>query len=135
MSWTRLNSLGMSLAESERPQSAAEKKSTAMKTIEVEIFGQRYVLTGDADEEYVRRCAHYVDTQLRVLAQGMKTATRARLAILAALNITHQLFQAERARQEEHAELERRTSSLVASIEEQLGRSAGGDNLAKPEGI
>lgn len=91
-----------------------------MKTIEVEIFGQRYALTGEADEEYVRRCANYVDTQLRVLAQGMKTATRAKLAILAALNITHQLFQAERARQEGEAELERRTSSLVASIEEQL---------------
>jgi cell division protein ZapA len=91
-----------------------------MKTIEVEIFGERYALRAEADEEYVRRCANYVDTQLRVLAQGMKTATRAKLAVLAALNITHQLFQAERARQDDEAELERRTRSLVESIEEQL---------------
>lgn len=91
-----------------------------MKTIEVEIYGHRYVVTGATDEEYVKRCANYVDTQIRVLEQGMKTATRTKLAILAALNITHQLFQAERARQEGDAELDRRAMSLVESIEEQL---------------
>lgn len=90
------------------------------KTVEVEIYGQRYVLTGATDEEYVKRCANYVDTQIRVLEKGMKTATRAKLAVLAALNITHQLFQAERARQEGEAELDRRATSLVESIEEQL---------------
>ncbi len=91
-----------------------------MKTVEVEIYGQRYVVTGEADEAYVKRCANYVDTQIRVLAQGLKTATRAKLAVLAALNIADQLFQAERTRQEGEAELERRTLSLVESIEEQL---------------
>ena len=91
-----------------------------MKTVEVEIYGQRYVVRGDADEEYVKRLANYVDTQIRVLAQGLKTATRAKLAVLAALNIADQLFKAERTRQEGEAELERRTLSLVESIEEQL---------------
>jgi len=91
-----------------------------MKTVEVEIFGQRYTIKGEADEEYVKRLANYVDTQLRVLAQGLKTGTRAKLAVLAALNITHQLFQAERTRQEGEDELARRTLSLVESIEEQL---------------
>ena len=90
------------------------------KTIEVEIYGQRYVITGEADEEYVKRLANFVDTQIRVLAQGMKTATRAKLAVLAALNITHQLFQAEQHRQEGDAEIDRRTLSLMESIEEQL---------------
>jgi cell division protein ZapA len=94
--------------------------SAMTKTIEVEIYGQRYVVTGATDEEYVKRCANYVDTQIRVLAQGMKTATRAKLAVLAALNITHQLFQAERARQEGDAEVDRRAMSLMESIEEQL---------------
>jgi cell division protein ZapA len=91
-----------------------------MKTVEVEIYGQRYTITGEADEEYVKRLANYVDTQIRVLAQGLKTGTRAKLAVLAALNIAHQLFQAERTRQEGEAEMERRTLSLVESIEEQL---------------
>ena len=90
------------------------------KPIEVEIYGQRYVVSGAADEEYVKRCANYVDTQIRVLAQGMKTATRAKLAVLAALNITHQMFQAEQTRQQGEAEIDRRALSLMESIEEQL---------------
>ena len=90
------------------------------KPIEVEIYGQRYVVSGAADQEYVKRCANYVDTQIRVLAQGMKTATRAKLAVLAALNITHQMFQAEQTRQQGEAEIDRRALSLMESIEEQL---------------
>lgn len=91
-----------------------------IKTIEVEICGQRYAIKGEADEEYVKRLAAYVDEQMRNLAQGMKTATMSKLAVLAAINITHQLFQAERVREQGEADMERRALSLMESIEEQL---------------
>lgn len=90
------------------------------KTIEVEIYGQRYVLKGDADEDYVKRVGAYVDEQMRSVARGMKTATLAKLAVLAAINIAHQLFQAERLRAQGEADVERRAVSLMESIEEQL---------------
>jgi len=44
------------------------------KTIDVEIYGQRYAIRGDADDAYIRRLAHYVDDQMKHLAEGMKTA-------------------------------------------------------------
>ena len=91
-----------------------------IKTIEVEICGQRYAIKGEADEEYVKRLAAHVDDQMRNLAQGMKTATMSKLAVLAAINITHQLFQAERVREQGEADMERRALSLMESIEEQL---------------
>ena len=90
------------------------------KTIEVEICGQRYAIKGEADEEYVKRLAAHVDEQMRNLAQGMKTATMSKLAVLAAINITHQLFQAERVREQGEADMERRAVTLMESIEEQL---------------
>ncbi|MGH7230852.1 MAG: cell division protein ZapA [Nitrospiraceae bacterium] len=90
------------------------------KTIEVEICGQRYAIKGEADEEYVKRLAAHVDEQMRSLAQGMKTATMSKLAVLAAINITHQLFQAERVREQGEADVDRRALSLMESIEEQL---------------
>jgi cell division protein ZapA len=90
------------------------------KTIEVEICGQRYAIKGEADEDYVKRLAAHVDEQMRSLAQGMKTATMSKLAVLAAINITHQLFQAERVREQGEADMERRALSLMESIEEQL---------------
>jgi cell division protein ZapA len=90
------------------------------KTTDVEIYGQRYTVKGDAEDQYVKRLAAYVDEQMRALAKGMKTATPAKLAVLAAINIAHELFQSERVREQGDADLERRALSLVESIEEQL---------------
>lgn len=90
------------------------------RTVEVEICGQRYSIKGEADDEYVKRLASHVDQQMRSLAQGMKTATVSKLAVLAAVNITHQLFQAQLAREQEEADLDRRTVKLLESIEQQL---------------
>ena len=91
-----------------------------IKTVDVEICGQRYSLKGDSDEEYVRRLARYVDEQMRTLSQGMKTATISKLAVLAAINITHLLFQAQQAREQGEADIDRRAVNLMESIEQQL---------------
>lgn len=90
------------------------------KSIEIEIYGHRYTITGQAEEDYIRRLAAYVDEQMRGVAQGMKTATFAKLALLAAINIADQLFQAEQLRRQGEMDVERRAHSLMASIEEQL---------------
>ena len=90
------------------------------KTVEIEIYGQRYSLNGEADAAYVQRLAGYVDDQMRSLSRSMKTATLSKLAVLAAINIAHELFEAERRRQQGEAEVEQRALSLMESIEEQL---------------
>lgn len=95
------------------------------KTIEIEIYGHRYAIKGEADEDYVKRLATYVDEQMRGLAQGMKTATLSKLALLAAINIAHQLFQSEQARQQGEVDVERRALCLMESIEEQLQPARG----------
>lgn len=68
------------------------------KTIDVEIYGQRYVIRGEADDAYVRRLAHFVDDHMKHLAEGMKTATPSKLAVLTAINLAHQLFESEKKR-------------------------------------
>ena len=91
-----------------------------IKTIDVEICGQRYSIRGEAEDDYVQRLAGYVDDQMRGLSKSMKTATMSKLAVLAAINITHQLFQAERMREEGDADINRRATHLMESIEEHL---------------
>ncbi|HTK87424.1 MAG TPA: cell division protein ZapA [Nitrospiraceae bacterium] len=91
-----------------------------IKTIDVEICGQRYAVQGEADDGYVQRLADYVDEQMRGLSKSMKTATMSKLAVLAAINITHQLFQVERMREEGDADINRRATNLMESIEEHL---------------
>ncbi len=87
------------------------------KTIEVDIYGQRYAITGEADEQYVRRLAAYVDEQMRGVAQGLKTTTPSKLAVLTAINIAHRLFESERHRQHEEADVERRVLGLMDAID------------------
>lgn len=91
-----------------------------MKTTEIEIYGQRYTLKGEADEQYLKRLASFVDDQMRSLARNMKTATPTRLAVLTAINIAHMLFNAEQVSQQGDSDLERRALTLVESIEETL---------------
>jgi cell division protein ZapA len=91
-----------------------------IKTIDVEIYGQLFSINGDAEDGYVQRLAEVVDKQMKHVAQGMKTATPHKLAVLAALNLAHQLLECERKMQQSEADMERRMLLLMESIEEQV---------------
>ena len=93
------------------------------KAIDVEIYGQRYTIKGEADDQYVQQLAAFVDEHMRQVGKGMKTATLSKLAVLAAINIAHELFQAERRREHEEAAVERRVLSLLDTIEEHIPAS------------
>ncbi|WP_455243478.1 cell division protein ZapA [Petrachloros mirabilis] len=93
------------------------------KTTDVEIYGQRYTIRGEADETYIRKLAGFVDGQMRHLAEGMHTTTPSKLAVLTALNIAHQMFEAEKKRAQGEADVDRRMASLMDSIEEHVPTS------------
>ena len=90
------------------------------KTIEVEVFGHLFSLQGEGDEAYFHELAEYVDTQMRTLAKQTKTSTPTKLAILAAINVTDELFRQQRHRESGETEMERRAQLLVERIDEHL---------------
>ena len=90
------------------------------KTIEVEVFGHRFSLQGEGDEANFHELAEYVDTQMRTLAKQTKTSTPTKLAILAAINVTDELFRQQRHRDSGETEMERRAQLLVERIDEHL---------------
>ncbi len=90
------------------------------KTIEVEVFGHRFSLQGEGDEAYFHELAEYVDTQMRTLAGQTKTSTPTKLAILAAINVTDELFRLQRHDNSGETEMERRAQLLVEKIDEHL---------------
>lgn len=89
------------------------------KTIEVEVFGHRFSLQGEGDEAYFHKLAEFVDAQMRTLAKQTRTSTPTKLALLAAINVTDQLFRQQRQDSGE-SEMERRAQLLVEKIDEQL---------------
>ncbi|MDX2420946.1 MAG: cell division protein ZapA, partial [Nitrospirota bacterium] len=64
--------------------------------------------------------AEYVDVQMRTLAKQTRTSTPTKLALLAAINVTDQLFRQQRQKDSGESEMERRAQLLVESIDEHL---------------
>jgi cell division protein ZapA len=63
--------------------------------VRVTIVGEEYTIRSDATPEHTRAVAEYVDRTIRSVLGGGVAETR-KAAILAALQITDELFQAER---------------------------------------
>jgi len=79
---------------------------TAKKhAVRVMIGGEEYTVRSDLSPEYTREVAVYVDQALKkVLSQGPLVETH-KAAILAALDITNELFQAKQTEREMAARL------------------------------
>jgi cell division protein ZapA len=62
--------------------------------VHVEIFGQSYSVRAGADPGYVEKLALYVDAQMQEVGRTSGAVDSLRVAVLAALNIADELFQA-----------------------------------------
>lgn len=78
----------------------------------VQIHGQQYAVRSELDPQYVAEIAAYLDEKMRLAAREIASADVVRIAVIAALNLTDELF---RARAQEPDGRER---SLVARAEE-----------------
>jgi len=79
--------------------------TTKKHAVKVMIGGEEYTVRSDLSPEYTREVAGYVDQALKkVLAQGGLVETH-KAAILAALDITNELFTAKRGEREVAARL------------------------------
>lgn len=71
--------------------------------VDVEIHGRTYNLLSDGNPKVIRKIAAYVDDKMRQLGETAHTADTAKIAILVALNITSELFDARQS-DPEHGE-------------------------------
>ena len=67
-----------------------------MGSIEVIILGQRYTIKGDADEEYIKKLADYVDTKMKEVIEAAPNTSPLKASILAALNIADELHKIDK---------------------------------------
>jgi cell division protein ZapA len=72
--------------------------SSGKKTsVKVEILGESYVLRTEAAPEHTKAVAEHLDKSIRQILSGGAVIEANRAAILAALQITSELFQAREA--------------------------------------
>lgn len=89
-----------------------------MKTpVTVQIAGQRFALRGDEDERAMRDMAGYVDSRMKELQKQSRTADTQSLAVLAALQITEELFKERRALADLKKRIREKSSALLHLVE------------------
>ncbi len=85
--------------------------------VTVVIAGEEYKLRAEATAEYTQQCAAYLDRTLSELLRQATVVERDRAAILAALSITDQLFQARAELEVLRADVARLSGKLAADIQ------------------
>lgn len=64
--------------------------------LKVTIFGTDYALKADTSHEYIKETAAYMDKKMKEIVNRFHDQSDTRVAVLAGLNITDELFQAKR---------------------------------------
>ena len=96
----------------------AEKDGNQIK---ITIFGQEYSVKAPADPTYIIKIAEYVDTKMREVQSGFSsTQSSNRIAILSAMNITDELFNAKKQGDSDSNEVEEKITSLIELIDESV---------------
>ena len=89
--------------------------------VSVSIFGQEYSVKAPADPEYIKKIGEYLDGKMREVQSGFTTTqSSTRIAILAAMNITDELFNSRQSGESEDTEVEQKITSLIELIDESI---------------
>tara|TARA_B100000686_G_scaffold283961_1_gene307238 strand:+ start:116 stop:421 length:306 start_codon:yes stop_codon:yes gene_type:complete len=91
------------------------------KEVKIKIYGQEYRLRTEAEPKMIEECANYLnDTMKQVAGSNDTTTPQLRLVIFAAMNITAQLFECKKKKDEVINQVEAKTVAISEFIEEKI---------------
>ena len=101
----------------------------ATRVVHVDIQGQRYAIRSALDPKYIADLAAFVDQKLDLTGRELTTSDALRIAVIAALNITDELFRAQQNTtdgrlQARAAEIERLVDAALDGISTKTTRAA-----------
>ena len=91
------------------------------KVVKVNILGQDYVIRSTAGQKYLEQVAKYVDDKMEeIKASGIDDSQQLRIAILAAMNITDELFTYRKEKKKFVDKVEAKTIAITEFIENRI---------------
>lgn len=93
--------------------------------VSVRIAGEEHTIRANADPDYTRACARYVDERISEIRQKGSVIETHKAAILAALSISDELLQARQEVDRLKRETASRTASLIRRLEAEMGDPSG----------
>ena len=95
----------------------------ASNLVKVSILGQDYTVKAPADAEYIKEVAEYVNEKMREVQESIgPDQSSTRIAILAAMNISDELFSIKRNKESNTGDIGGRIASLIELIDESLAK-------------
>ena len=91
------------------------------KVIKVKILGQDYVVRSSAGQKYLNEVSVYVNGKMEeIKASGIDDSQQLRIAVLAAMNITDELFSFKKEKQKFVDKVEAKTLAITEFIDNRI---------------
>jgi len=98
-----------------------------MHSVTVRIAGEEHVIRANAEPQYTKSCASFVDVRIGEIRRQAGLIEGHKAAILAALSITDEFFQAKEELAAIKGQVAESVDSLAARLEEGLSEAAQGN--------
>ena len=91
------------------------------KVLKVKILGQDYVVRSSAGQKYLNEVSAYMNEKMdEVRASGIDDSQQLRIAVLAAMNITDELFTFKKEKHRFIEKVEAKTKAITEFIENRI---------------
>ena len=91
------------------------------KVLKVKILGQDYVIRSSAGQKYLNEVSAYVNEKMEeIKASGIDDSQQLRIAVLAAMNITDELFSFKKEKQKFVDKVEAKTRAITEFIDNRI---------------
>ncbi|SVD18381.1 uncharacterized protein METZ01_LOCUS371235 [marine metagenome] len=91
------------------------------KVLKVKILGQDYVIRSSAGQKYLNEVSAYVNEKMEeIMASGIDDSQQLRIAVLAAMNITDELFSYKKEKQKFVDKVEAKTLAITEFIDNRI---------------
>ena len=85
--------------------------------LKVYIYGAEYLVRGQDDTSEIKAVAEYLDRKMREVDKSVRVDSSLKVAILASLNITHELLRERKEKEKLLAQIEDKINKLNDLIE------------------
>jgi cell division protein ZapA len=92
------------------------------QSVKVNIFGEDYPIKGDSETFYIQKVANYVDLKMKEVADRMSNKLPLRVAVLAAMSITDELFKEKEEKDKKLKDVEVKSQSLLDLLDGRLSQ-------------
>ena len=93
----------------------------SLNNVTVNIYGQEYTLKTSAKPEYYEQVANFVNKKMKEVEKaGIGSGSQLRIAILAAMNITAELFESNQKKEEVIDKVEAKAIAISEFIEDKI---------------